>query len=231
MDKAAEEGMIALMGVNNGKNGGWVTPYGGRERVFSTNPIAAAVPASKHPAFMMDFATTVVAAGKLELSPDKDMKIPEGWAIDAQGRPATTSRAYIEGGAMLPFGAHKGYALLLLVELLAGALTGAGVAQEPTGSPSEGAGGNATFIIVLDIPHFTDVEQFYADVDGLFDRLKRVKPAAGFKEVIIPGEPEAAARVKKAGEGITVPGPIWEQIKAIATEGKVSLDDIEGESK
>jgi uncharacterized oxidoreductase len=225
VEGAAAAGMIALMGTSSGGNVGIVAPYGGRERALSTNPIAAAVPARNHPPFIMDFATTVVAAGKVELAPDQDMPIPEGWAVNAEGYPARTPAEVVQGGAMLPFAGHKGYALMLLTELLAGGLTGAGLAgQKEKTRP----GSNASFLIVINAAHFTDTDGFYADVDGLFDRLKAVKPAAGFKEVLIPGEPEAAARVRKAQEGITVEGPVWAEIVAIAAERGVNLDEIPG---
>ncbi len=92
---------------------------------------------------------------------------------------------------MLPFAGHKGYALALLIELLAGALTGAGVTQRPQVVPNGGLGfaGNATFLVVLDVAHFTDMEQFLDGVDGLLERLDGVKPAPGFQRVIVPGEP------------------------------------------
>jgi len=228
VEKAAAAGMIALMGTSNALHGGHVVPYGGAERMFSTNPLAAGVPARNHAPFMMDFATTVVAAGKLELTGDPDQPIPAGWAVDQEGRPARTARPYLEGGAMLPFAGHKGYALMLLIELLAGALTGAGVTQRPrvVSDGCLGFAGNATFLVVLDVAHFTDVEQFYADVDGLFDRLNGGKPAPGFQKVVIPGEPEAAQRANRAKEGISVTGVIWEQIVRIATESQVDLADI-----
>jgi LDH2 family malate/lactate/ureidoglycolate dehydrogenase len=225
VERAAAAGMIALLAVSNARFGGHVTPYGGAERVFSTNPIAAGVPAREHAPFIMDFATTVVAAGKIELAPDPDMPIPAGWAVDREGRPATTARQYMEGGAMLPFGGHKGYALMLLAELLCGALTGAGVTGRPQKVPTGtlGFGGNATFLIVLDVAHFTDADQFLADVDGLFDRLKRVKPAPGFQRVMIPGEPEAEQRLKRSREDISIHAAIWKRIVQIAAEDQVSL--------
>ena len=226
VEKAARTGMVALFSASSGGNGGVVAPYGGAERVFSTNPVAAGVPAREHSPFIMDFATTVVAAGKLELEPDQDIKIPEGWAVDAKGRPATTARQFLDGGALVPFGGHKGYAIALLVELVCGALTGAGVPAQPNKTRGLGFGGNSAFVIVLDIAHFTDVDQFYADVDGLFKRLEAVKPAPGFAQVMIPGAPENTQREKRSLEGITVDGAIWDRIAAVAAEREVSLDDI-----
>ena len=226
MERATAANMIALMAASGGRAGGLMVPYGGAERVLSTNPIAAGVPAREHTPFVMDFATSVVAAGKIELMPDQDMKIPVGWAVDAEGRPATTVRAFREGGAILPFGGHKGYALALLVELLCGALTGAGVTERPQNVSTVGLGGNATFIIVIDISHFIDVDQFFADVDGLFDRLHHVKPAPGFDRVVVPGEPEAAQRAKRLQEGYGVDRAVWDQIVAVAQERQVNLDDL-----
>ncbi len=130
-EKAAAAGLVALVAASGAGNGGLVVPFGGAERVFSTNPIAAGVPAGSHIPFIMDFATSVVAAGKLELAPDKDMAIPEGWAVDAEGRPARTPRQFLDGGGLLPFGGHKGYALSLLIELLCSAMTGVGRSGEP----------------------------------------------------------------------------------------------------
>jgi LDH2 family malate/lactate/ureidoglycolate dehydrogenase len=227
-EKAVAAGMIALMGTSNARSGGHVAPYGGAERVFSTNPMAAGVPAREHVPFIMDFATTVVAAGKLELGGEPDKPIPAGWAVDQEGRPATSARQYLEGGAMLPFAGHKGYALMLLIELLAGALTGAGVTQRPQGVPTGGLGfaGNSTFLVVLDVAHFTHVDRFFADVDGLFERLNGVKPAPGFQGVIVPGEPEAEQRLRRAEDGITVSDAVWNQIVQIAAESQVSLADI-----
>ena len=230
-ERAAASGMIALMGTSNARHGGHVVPFGGSERVFSTNPMAAAVPAREHAPFIMDFATTVVAAGKLELTGDPEAPIPAGWAVDKDGRPAEKGRDYLDGGAMLPFAGHKGYALMLLVELLAGALTGAGVTQRPQVVPTGGVGfgGNSTFIIIVDVSHFTDKEAFLTDVDALFQRLDGVRPAPGYKQVMVPGEPEAAQRARKTKEGFSVTAAIWEQIARVAGESNVSLSDFKAE--
>ena len=132
---------------------------------------------------------------------------------------------------MLPFAGHKGYALMLLVELLAGALTGAGVTQRPQVVPTGGVGfgGNSTFIIIVDVSHFTDKEAFLTDVDALFQRLDGVRPAPGYKQVMVPGEPEAAQRARKTKEGFSVTAAIWEQIARVAGESNVSLSDFKAE--
>jgi len=226
-EMATREGLIAIVMASGGPTGGLMAPYGGAERVLSTNPIGAGVPARDHDPFVMDYATSVVAAGKVELAPDQNAPIPKGWVVDAEGHAATVARQLNEGGALLPFGEHKGYALALLIELLCGALTGAGCTERPDRVITHGLGGNAAFIIAINPGHFTDEDQFYGAVDGLFDRLKRVKPAAGFEKVMIPGEPEAAKRRQRGPEGICIAEATWDKIAAVAVEHQVSLAEFQ----
>jgi uncharacterized oxidoreductase len=226
VEKAAGAGMIGMIAASGGPPGGLVVPFGGAQCVLSTNPIAAGAPAREHPPFVMDFATSQVAAGKIELAPDQDMPIPEGWAVDCEGRPATTPRQFLAGGGLLPFGGHKGYALGMLVELLCGALTGAGCSERPDRVPDWGRGGNAAFAVAIDVAHFTDPDVYYAEVDGFFSRLKSVKPAPGSAGVFIPGEPELRQRALRAKQGISIDDAIWQEIAAIAAAHAVTLDDI-----
>ena len=223
-EMATGQNMIGLVFTSAGPAGGLMVPYGGAQRVLGTNPIAAAMPAGKHPVFLMDFATSMVAAGRLELAPDKDAQIPDTWAVDSEGYPATTPRQFLEGGGLLPFGRHKGYALALLVELLGGALTGAGCSERPFSLPEVGVGGNAGLVLVIDIGHFTEVDAFYVATESFFDRLKRVKRAPGFDEIVIPGEPEAANREVAYREGITIDDTNWGKIQAAALECGVKLE-------
>jgi len=225
-EKAAAAGAMCLVSASGGPSGGLVVPYGGAQRVLSTNPIAAGAPAGEHPAFVMDYATSAVAAGKVELAPDKEMPIPEGWAVAADGTPARTPREFLDGGGLLPFGGHKGYALALFIELLCGGLTGAGLSERPDHIPAHGLGGNAAFAIVIDIAHFTDLGEYRENVDSFFARLKRVKPAQGFQEVMVPGEPEVKQRAAHAETGISVADATWEQIAAIASQHGARLDDF-----
>jgi LDH2 family malate/lactate/ureidoglycolate dehydrogenase len=217
-EKAAAAGAMSLIAASGGPVGGLVAPYGGHERVLSTNPIAAGAPARQHPPFVMDYATSTVAAGRLELAPDQDMPIPEGWAVAADGRPATTPREFLEGGALLPFGGHKGYALALFIELLCGGLTGAGLSERPERQSTFGLGGNAAFAVVFDVSRFRDLGAFCAETDAFFARLKRVHPAQGFEEVLVPGEPEARNRARQAAHPtISVADETWGKICAIAS--------------
>jgi LDH2 family malate/lactate/ureidoglycolate dehydrogenase len=212
-EKAVAAGAVAIVAASGGPPGGSMTPYGGAQRVLGTNPLAAGVPAGEHTPFVMDYATSHVAAGKLDYG-DMDRVIPEGWAVDAEGRPARTVRDYMEGGGLLPFGWHKGFALALFIELLCGGVTGGGLSELPDKQLTFGAGGNAGFAIAIDVAHFRDPGEFGESVDAFMDRLRRVRPAPGSPGVIIPGEPEAEQRARRRAEGISVDDALWARIAA-----------------
>jgi uncharacterized oxidoreductase len=227
VEAAAEEEMLAMAFANAGPSGGMVAPYGGSEPVFSTNPIAASAPAREHPPFVMDFATSQAATGKIFRALEMGQEIPGSWALNAQGQPVTSAHELLNGGIQLPFGEHKGYALTLFVELLCGALTGAGCSTRPERIAAR-QGGNACFIIVIDIVHFIDLETYYAAADDLLSRVERVTPAPGFERVMIPGELEARHRSSSVTEGIVVEDNVWEKLLSIAAEQHLTFEDIEG---
>ena len=224
VEYAAANGVIAIVMVSNGRPGGPLAPYGGAQRVLGTNPIAAGAPAGTLPPFVMDFATSTVAAGKLELV--RGQAIPEGWVLNADGSPAVNADEYFAGGALLPFGGHKGYGLALLVELLSGGLTGAGITERPGETSTQGAGGNPGFVIALDISHYTDPADYAAAVEAFFTRLHSVTPTPNSGGVLIPGELEERERAKRRVEGIEASDAVWNSILAVADEHGVSLDDI-----
>jgi uncharacterized oxidoreductase len=224
VEYAAANGVIAIVMVSNGRPGGPLAPYGGAQRVLGTNPIAAGAPAGTHAPFVMDFATSAVAAGKLELI--RGQAIPEGWALNAAGSPAHNADEFFDGGALLPFGGHKGYGLALLVELLSGGLTGAGITERPGETPAQGAGGNPGFVIALDISHYTKPAQYAAAVEAFFARLHGVAPVPGSGGVLIPGELEERERAKRRIEGIETSDVVWDSILAVADEHAVDLADI-----
>ncbi len=224
VEYAAANGVIAIVMVSNGRPGGPLAPYGGAQRVLGTNPIAAGAPAGALPPFVMDFATSTVAAGKLELV--RGQAIPEGWALNVAGGPAVNADDYFAGGALLPFGGHKGYGLALLVELLSGGLTGAGITERPGETSTQGAGGNPGFVIALDISHYTEPADYTAAVEAFFTRLHGVTPTPNSGGVLIPGELEARERAKRRVEGIEASDVVWNSILEVAGEHDVSLDDM-----
>jgi delta1-piperideine-2-carboxylate reductase len=120
VEALAREGLVALAMCPSHSA---VAPAGGSEPLLGTNPIAFGWPRIDRPPYVFDFATSMAARGEIELHRRAGTPLPEGWAVDAEGRPTTDPEAAL-AGAMLPFGGHKGSALSTMIELLAGALIG-----------------------------------------------------------------------------------------------------------
>ena len=208
---AADEGLIALAFANGGRSGGLVAPFGGAERRMGTNPIAVAIPLEDRPAMMLDFATSAVAEGKVRVALNSGKPIPEGWALDKNGEPTQNPADVYDGGMLLPAAGHKGYGLALLTDYLGGILTGAGGPGLP-GSIL----GNGVLFVLLNIDYFRPLDEFFADGAHIADRIKDTKPAPGFDEVLIPGEPEARSAASRQENGIPLDDTTWSQIVEVA---------------
>jgi hypothetical protein len=120
---AADKGLIGIMAV---KTSSLVAPYGGTKRILGPNPLGIAIPVEGGKPFVLDIATSASAAGKVNIRRLKGEKLPEGWLVDAGGKPTTDPNDLFSGGSLLPFGGYKGYGLCVAVDILGGALTGLG---------------------------------------------------------------------------------------------------------
>jgi LDH2 family malate/lactate/ureidoglycolate dehydrogenase len=216
---AMAEGLIGIVVANAGPEE--VAPFGGAERVFDTNPISVAVPAAKAHPFLLDYATSACAEGKLRVARNKGARIPEGWILDKDGKPSTDPNDFYEGGVILPFGGHKGYALALLVDLLGGALTCAGCTSLP-----EYGGGNGVLMGAIDVEAFRPLDEFIENADRLFTRVRQSKPMPGVSEILIPGEPEFRERKIRERDGIPIDDTTWTKILGVAGELQVDVDTV-----
>ncbi len=217
-EMAAREGLIAMLWVNavHGLN---VAPWGGAARRLGTNPHCIAVPGPDGPAMVLDFATSVVAEGKMRVKKNRKQQAPLGWFIDAAGRPNTDPEVFYGDppGSLLAAGDHKGYGLSLAVEILGGIVSGTG----PAG-PGAGVFANGTLMICLDVARFLPPAEFDKQVAALFDWVKSAPLAEGATEILIPGEPEARLEAQRRREGIPVEDETWSQIEGVARELGVS---------
>jgi len=218
---AAEEGMVGIIACNSGPKGGIMAPYGGAASRLSTNPLSVAVPAGKMKPFLLDFATSVVAEGKVRLKRNRRETIPTGWILDKNGRPTNDPEDLYRGGMLLPFGAYKGYALALLIDTLGGALTGAGCTTS-----DEYEGGNGVLMAALNIGSFMPLEAFKKRVDDLFRSMKDTPTVSGCEEVLIPGEPEFRTEEERLIEGIFVDDETWQGVTKVAEELGLDLEKI-----
>lgn len=210
---AAKEGMIGVMFVNGTRPGGMVAPYGARERMLGTNPIAFAVPAGSCPALIADFATSAVSEGKVRIHHRKGEKIPTGWVLDKEGRPTNNPADLYNGGALLTFGGYKGSALSLLVEVLGGILSG----LDTPIFPSYKVMYNGVFALVIQPSFFRPLADYTASVDYLFQRVKDALPAQGMQGALIPGEPEAVCKATRERTGILIDETTLSELREIAT--------------
>src|SRR5262245_55658131 len=201
MARAGVVGFVLAGGF--GGRGGRAAPFGGREGILGTNPLAFGVPADRLEPMLVDFATTAVAAGKIQVARAKGTPLPPGSILDRDGKPTTNAEDFYQGGVLLPFGGHKGYALAMVVELLGRVLTGADEhAEEGRGGAVYGRSG--TLVLAIDQGLFRDPSAFGRGVDETLERDKAVPPAPGFEEVMVPGEPEARTRAQRQRDGIYV---------------------------
>jgi len=216
-EMAAAEGLVGMLWVNavHGLN---VAPWGGAARRLGTNPHAIGIPGVGGPAMVLDFATSVVAEGKMRVKKNRKQQAPPGWFIDAGGRPATDPEIFYGDpvGSLLTAGEHKGYGLSLAVEILGGILSGTG----PAG-PGPGLFANGTLMICLDVARFVPLPEFHRQVAGLFEFVKSAPLAQGSKEILIPGEPEARLEAERRRDGVPVEDETWSQIEQVAAELRV----------
>ena len=166
-----------------------VPPWGGTEVLLSTNPIAIAVPASRHPVISLDMATTNTAFGKIRLKAQRGELMPEGWMIDREGKPLTDPKRASEG-FLVPIGGPKGYGLALMIGLLAGTLNGAAFGRDVVDYTvdSKTPSNTGQSIVAVDIAAFADVQTFKENVDEVWDIMKSSPTLPGVDEVRLPGE-------------------------------------------
>ena len=214
---ASGRGLVSLHFVNVTDHRATVAPFRGTEARFVTNPVCIAIPATeRHPALLLDMATSAVAMGKIRVAKNEGKPAPEGALIDAKGKPTRDPNVmYSEPhGALLPFGGHKGYALAVVTELLATALTG-GPSIQP-GNQRMGGVVNNMFTVLVDPARLAGVDWLKREIDGFIDYVKASPPADPKLPVLVPGEPERIAQAERGRTGIEVDATTWSEILAAA---------------
>ena len=208
---AAQRGFIGQVVCNGSDPGGLVAPFGGRRRALGANPIAWAIPNGSPQPLFLDFATSVVAHGKLQVAADKNEDVPEGWIVDKDGQPTRKPQDQFDGGAILPFGGHKGYALSVMIEAMGGALSGASFPIMPNYRWDQG-----TVLTAIQVDAFQPLAEFEQQVAELGQRLKATPRAAGVDEILLPGEPEWRCRAQRLRDGIPMPEKTWDRLLELA---------------
>jgi hydroxycarboxylate dehydrogenase B len=214
-EQVAAAGLVSMHFVNVISRA-IVAPHGGADARFGTNPFCAGVPLSGREPVILDFATSMIAQGKTRVAMNKGEQVPPGCLIDDHGQPTQDPRYSVVPpyGALLTFGAHKGYGLALMCELLGGALA-AGMTQRDDGTDKRRVL-NGMFSVLVDPGVLGDRAAFEAEALAFIAWAKASPAREGFDPVAVAGEPERAMRAKRSAQGVPVDAATWQEILAAA---------------
>jgi LDH2 family malate/lactate/ureidoglycolate dehydrogenase len=219
-DLIAAEGLAALVFTSGPP---LVHPYGGVERMLSTNPIAFGFPTGRAAPMICDVSTSASSSWRIRQAAYHDERVAAGTGIDRKGKP-TRSAKDIRKGAIGPLGGHKGFGLGLSVAVMSGLLVGSQVGPDLGGWQDEGPIGyfGHTFM-AIDPALLNPDADFATAVGGYIDRIKGSKKAAGFEEILIPGERSYRDRARNLSDGVPVLSATWRIIGKLAGELDVRM--------
>lgn len=224
-EMAVAQGLVALHFVNV-LSRPVVAPWGGGDGRFGTNPCCIGVPLAGREPFVLDFATSRVAQGKMRVAYNEGRRVPEGYLIDEKGQPTNDPGVVVVPqagglfGALMTFGEHKGYGLAVACELLGGALTGTGTWHRAPDDRQAVINGMLT--VLIDPARLGTRETFEQEALAFVDWLKRSPPGSQPEGVMIAGDPERRARAERARHGIEVDDGTWAGLERAAA--KVGVD-------
>lgn len=205
VEEIAGHGLAAL---SMNPSHGWVAPFGGGKGILGTNPMAFAWPRKNQLPYVFDFATSAAARADIALYKQQGKPLPEGWGLDADGRPSTDPAAVL-AGAMLPFGGHKGSALATMIELMSSAMIGDRSSRQ---SQAFDAGAKAApchgELIVAFNPALLAGGSVTDDSEALLDEIAR-------QGARLPGSRRYRERQASEKQGIRVPGLLYSRILAL----------------
>jgi LDH2 family malate/lactate/ureidoglycolate dehydrogenase len=209
-DQLARDGMIGILVSTTGNS---VAPYGSAEKFIGTNPLSISFPTGGRPV-TADMATSAGAYGKLVDAAGAGRDIPEGWAVDHDGVPTTDAAAAV-AGALIPFGGHKGSAIAVLVELLAGAGGGGNFAHETIDIWNDRGSriGTGALLIAIDVQTLHGDRTATERAASYREDLTGLRPARGTDRVLAPGDPE---QIKDDANGaeVVIPAHIDDALRA-----------------
>ncbi|MBG9389822.1 malate/lactate/ureidoglycolate dehydrogenase [Caenimonas aquaedulcis] len=216
-EMAVSHGLVAIHFVNV-MSRPTVAPWGGADARFGTNPCCIGIPLKGRQPFILDFATSRVAQGKMRVAHNEGRQVEAGLLIDEHGQPTTNPGVVVVPqsaglfGALMPFGEHKGSGLAVACELLGGALTGGGAwHKQHDGSRSVY---NGMFTILVDPQKLGTRSSFEKEALAFVDWIKQSPPGPESEGVMIAGEPERKARKAREKDGIVVDDTTWGEIVA-----------------
>lgn len=220
--KASDENLIGI--ATTSVFGIRVPPTGGSKARFGTDPWSFAAPGEDGKPFLLDMATTTVAAGKVRNKVVEGLKTPPGWGFDKNGKPTLDPMEIMQGGFLSPLGgtaesgSHKGYGLAAMVNILSSCLSGSTLITDPMHSKQPKGLDVGHFFMAFDPALFRDTAEFRADVKNLCDALRATPPLDPQKPVMVAGDPERAVKAERQKTGIPIGPGLLQRLHEIATE-------------
>lgn len=215
-DMMARDDMIAFCCSNTAP---LMAPPGGRDVALGTNPLCVTVPTASYGTVCLDIATSMVAQGKLFDYRLKHQRLPDGWAVDEKGLPTNDPDA---AAFLVPFAAHKGYGIAVMIEIMSALLAGGAFGREINDMYQDVEKPNLVShcFMAVKIGAFRDLAQFRADMDRFVDYLHSIPPVEG-QRVYFPGEIEQISRQKALLEGLQLPEDLIAELTALGTASGV----------
>lgn len=214
--RAARAGLASFHFVNTSGFGLLVAPFGGVERRLSANPIAAGFPLDGREPLVLDISTSAIAEGKLKVARNAGKRVPENCIIDNRGQPTTEPADFYATppGALLPFGGHKGYALSVMAEMFAGALTGGGCTDPQQTVRLL----NGMFSFYVDPRHVGSHYDVQGEARRFIEYVKSARRVDEAVEILVPGEIEQRTRRERLEHGIELDANTWASIRSSAEQ-------------
>ena len=211
---AAEQGFASIIGSNASVT---IAPTGGREERLGNNPLGIGVPFPGARPVILDMAMSVVARGKIRAALKRGESIPATWATDREGKSTTDPKAALDG-FLLPFGDYKGYGLALMVDLIAGLLSGAAYLTHVNSwvEQPEAPGNLGHFFILLDTSRLGSPEWLAARMADFASIVHGTPPANPLEPVLLPGEKEMDHFERQRRDGIDVDPALRARLEAYA---------------
>ncbi len=231
--KALERDMIGWSMTNTSSI---VSPLWGAQSMLGTNPIAIAFPGLKNPPIVIDFATSVVALGKVEIARRQGKAIPKGWLVNQEGFDTEDPNDMFDGsllplGSTREMGGHKGYCMASMVDILCGVLSGANwgpyvpqFAMYETPPEKSVGKGIGHFFGAMEIDGFEEVGIFKRRIDQWIEEFRATPPISGQQAVLIPGDPEHSAERKRRQGGIPIIQAVLDDLLTVAKLTKVKIE-------
>ncbi len=221
-ERLAEHDLVSLHFLNTTGYGMLAVPFGGSDRRLSLNPLSICVPVDGRRPILLDMSTSVVAQGKLSVARNRGDAVSPGTIVDKAGNPTTDPNEFFAGGALLTMGGHKGYALNVVVDLLAGALSGGGCTK-----PDETVLINTMTSIAVDPSPFTDRTAYFAEIERYLSWVAGSPPKAPDGRVLLPGDFEGETRVERQRDGIPLDDTTWGKMVDSGLSVGLTHDEID----